>query len=84
MVYNPQHPIDGVFTEVDDFVDFSEATNTNHTLKHSVLIWDFLSLIELHYFNVESLTGITNHRSRRPGQILTSTSIEHISNFRKQ
>ena len=31
MVYDPQHPIHGVFTAVDDLVDFSEAAQTPYT-----------------------------------------------------
>ena len=31
MVYDPQHPIDGVFTAVDDLVNFSEAAQTPYT-----------------------------------------------------
>ena len=31
MVYDPQHPIDGVFTAVDDLVNFSEAAETSYT-----------------------------------------------------
>ena len=36
MVYDPQHPIDGVFTAIDDLMTFAEAAQTPYTQPQSI------------------------------------------------
>ena len=36
MAYDPQHPIDGVFTAIDDLITFAEAAQTPYTQLQSI------------------------------------------------
>ena len=42
LVYDPMHPIDGVFTAIDKLVNFSKAAETLYTAKKMSLILTLL------------------------------------------
>ena len=47
MVYNPTHPIDNIFTAIDDLVDFAELARNNITQRQCVT-WAYISIFLNH------------------------------------